>query len=164
MRSLRAGTAVEAIVSQRDSGYRSITPQAQGSGDTPSQSESTKRVETLQDTLDFLRCMPEDDSQRLLRELRSAPEVASVLRATTGPFGNFKKPLSKEGNAGSLLPSLDANLELELVALYPIAFPTMERPQKPGLHGATGGIAEVRVQDPSRSDPVTVWELPRDGM
>jgi hypothetical protein len=211
VRSLRAGTAIEAIVSQCELGdgsrdgssmsgdgegeaHRQCTA-AVGQRFEASETEDShaalqrdydvlaKQANTLQETLDLLRCvcagvrlhsyhlptnglpprcMPENDAQRLLHDLRYPPASASVLRAPllTTP----ENPRPEKVNAHSLSPSPHRHLERELVALYPKAFPAVERAQKSGLvAGVAGARADAITQDPWTEDPVNVWELPGDG-
>ncbi|KAF2448109.1 hypothetical protein P171DRAFT_508211 [Karstenula rhodostoma CBS 690.94] len=194
VRSLRAGRAIEAIVSQPEPGAEHATPHlsydtsglptvapsmrselgqkkketeasqaASRGGDAVLQREYdalAKRAATLQEIMDLLRSMPENDAQRLLRELRSASEVDSVLQATKA--SGHDQPNTEQIHTNSLPPSMHGNFELELSMLYPRAFPDTDHPHNVGLvPGLTDGMADVNIQDPWSSDPVNVWELPR---
>lgn len=205
VRHLRAGRAIEAIVSHPEPGPGEEVNAAPPIATTSSRSESSqtetetetshatwqgadavlqrkydtlaKRAETLQQILDLLRCvcggvvclqailisprcMPENDAQRLLHELRSASEVESVLRATEA--SDHDKHATEQRHTRSLPPSLHGDLELELSMLHPRVSPTMDRFHEVGrVPGLTGVMADVNIQDPWSSDPVNIWELPR---
>lgn len=82
-----------------------------------------KRSATLDDLVNHLRYLPEHTAQAMLQQLRTTSDISSVLQHFRD---NTLTDRPSEQVAVGILPPPYSQLELELMAAYPEAYPTLD--------------------------------------